>query len=180
MFLDILHEIHIPIGHGGKNRMIKERNLWYKYLAQNDIKQFLSVSEPCQQKRNMGKKGIMVKPMVFLHLNSIGRIDLIEWHSQPEGIYKFILVYQDHLLMFVILNSLQTKLSEKFAMHSFDIFLLLDAPCVLQLDNRREFCNKFIDDLKKTWPELKAVHSYPRYCQSQGSVEKANQDVETS
>lgn len=59
-----------------------------------------------------------------------------------------------------------------------DIFLLFGAPCILQSDNGREFCNKLIDDLKVTWPELKIVHGKPRHSQSQGSVERANQDIE--
>ncbi|GFV43956.1 KRAB-A domain-containing protein 2 [Trichonephila clavipes] len=96
MLCDILYERHVSIGHGGRDHMIKELNRLYKSITQNGIKLFLSVCESCQQKRNMGKKG-MVKPMVFPQLDSKCQVDLIDFQSQPDENYKFILVYQDHL-----------------------------------------------------------------------------------
>ncbi|XP_046677250.1 KRAB-A domain-containing protein 2-like [Homalodisca vitripennis] len=59
-----------------------------------------------------------------------------------------------------------------------DIFLTLGAPCILQSDNGREFVNKVISEVTQLWPELKIVHGKPRHSQSQGSVERANQDIE--
>lgn len=49
---------------------------------------------------------------------------------------------------------------------------------ILQSDNGREFVNKIIEGLKEMWDTLKIVHGKPRHSQSQGSVEKANQDVQ--
>ena len=49
---------------------------------------------------------------------------------------------------------------------------------VLQSDNGRELCNAVIISMKELWPELHIVHGKPRNSQSQGSVERANQDVE--
>ena len=48
----------------------------------------------------------------------------------------------------------------------------------MQSDNGREFRNKIVQSLKELWPELKFVHGKPRHSQSQGSVERANQDIE--
>lgn len=175
---DILYETHLPIGHGGRDQMIKELNRCYKNITQNDIKIFLNFCESCQQKRKAGRKGVVVKLMIFSHMNSRCQVDLIDFQSQPDGNYKFILVYQDHLTKFVVLRPLQTKRAEDFAGQLLDIFLLFGAPCILQSDNGREFCNKLIDDLKVTWPELKIVHGKPRHSQSQGSVKRANQDIE--
>lgn len=175
---DILYETHLSIGHGGRDRMIKELNRRYKNITQNDIKIFLNFCESCQQKRKAGRKGVVVKPMIFSHMNSRCQVDLIDFQSQPDGNYKFILVYQDHLTKFLVLRPLQTKRAEEVAGQLLDIFLLFGAPCILQSDNGREFCNKLIDDLKVTWPELKIVHGKPRHSQSQGSVERANQDIE--
>ena len=39
--------------------------------------------------------------------------DLIDYQSQPDGEYKFIMVYQDHLTKFIILNSLKRKTDEE-------------------------------------------------------------------
>jgi transposase InsO family protein len=60
-----------------------------------------------------------------------------------------------------------------------DIFLLLDAPHILQSDNGREFTANIITELKLLWPELKLVHGRPRHPQSQGSVERANADIKS-
>lgn len=59
-----------------------------------------------------------------------------------------------------------------------DIFTIFGAPTILQSDNGREFANNTINELCSMWPELQMVHGKPRYSQSQGSVERANQDVE--
>lgn len=44
-------------------------------------------------------------------------------------------------------------------------------------DNGREFDNKVIKELLAKWKECRLVHGKPRHSQSQGSVERANQDV---
>ncbi|XP_008183200.1 SCAN domain-containing protein 3-like [Acyrthosiphon pisum] len=59
-----------------------------------------------------------------------------------------------------------------------DIFTLLGAPTILQSDNGREFLNQIVFNLRNVWPELKIVHGKSRHSQSQGSVERANQDIE--
>ncbi|XP_050062904.1 KRAB-A domain-containing protein 2-like [Aphis gossypii] len=45
-------------------------------------------------------------------------------------------------------------------------------------DNGREFANQVVTEICAMWPELKIVHGKPRHSQSQGSVERANQDIE--
>ncbi|KHJ41552.1 hypothetical protein D918_08404 [Trichuris suis] len=58
------------------------------------------------------------------------------------------------------------------------MFTLLGAPSILQSDDGREFANKVVTSLKQHWPSLKIAHGKPRHSQSQGSVERANQDIE--
>lgn len=48
---------------------------------------------------------------------------------------------------------------------------------ILQSDNGKEFTAKIIDELAELWPECKIVHVWLRYPQSQGSVERSNQDI---
>ncbi|XP_074040062.1 uncharacterized protein [Leptinotarsa decemlineata] len=103
---------------------------------------------------------------------------LNRYDSQPDREFKFIMVYQDHLTKFVILKPLKTKTAEEVAYHLVDIFTLIGAPSILQSDNGREFANKIVYNLKDYWPTLKIVHGKPRHSQSQGSVERANQDIE--
>eukprot|EP00102_Acyrthosiphon_pisum_P013097 XP_008182522.1 PREDICTED: KRAB-A domain-containing protein 2-like [Acyrthosiphon pisum] len=58
------------------------------------------------------------------------------------------------------------------------ILLTFGAPKILQSDNGREFVNSVINELKDLWPECVIVHGRPRHPQSQGSIERSNQDVE--
>lgn len=88
------------------------------------------------------------------------------------------MVYQDHLTKFILLRALTSKRAEEIAYKLNEIFLTFGAPCILHSDNGREFANCVINEFKSLWPELKIVHGKPRHSQSQGSVEKANQDVE--
>ena len=77
-----------------------------------------------------------------------------------------------------MLRALSTKTAEEVAYHALDIFCLLGAPHVLQSDNGREFAKQIVKEVIGMWPECKLVHGKPRHSQSQGSVERANKDVE--
>lgn len=122
--------------------------------------------------------GVVVKPLLFKELNARGQVDLIDYQSQSDGDYRFVMVYQDHLTKFVVLKALTSKKAKEVAQNLIPIFTFMGAPSVLQSDNGREFVNEVITNLKELWPSLNIVHGAPRHSQSQGSVERANQDVE--
>lgn len=105
-------------------------------------------------------------------------MDLIDMQSQSFNDYKYILVYQDNLTKFTVLNALHQKCAEEVTENLLEIYLLFGAPAILQTDNGEEFVNAIIDKLHKDWPEVKIIHGKPRHKQSQGSVERANRDVE--
>jgi hypothetical protein len=90
----------------------------------------------------------------------------------------FILVYQDHLTKFVNLRPLTHKRAEKIAYTLLDIFTNFGTQVLLQSNNGKEFVNKVVEELYSMWKDLKIVHGKPRHSQSQGSVKRANQDVE--
>ena len=70
------------------------------------------------------------------------------------------------------------KLAEEIAYNLLDIFCIFGVLRILQSDNGKEFDNKHVvQELKYLWPELAIVHEKPRHSQSQGSIERANQDV---
>ena len=71
-----------------------------------------------------------------------------------------------------------TLAANAVAWELYQIFLIQGCPLILQHDNGREFVNDVILRLKKLWPECVIVRGRPRHPQSQGSVERANQDVE--
>ena len=110
-------------------------------------------------RKNKGIKKGIVKPINFSEFNIHCQINLINFQSQSDRAYKFIMVYQDQLTKFVILKS-------------------LGALSILQFDNGRDFGNNVVTSLKEFWLALKIVHGKPPHLQSQDSVEKANQDIE--
>eukprot|EP00102_Acyrthosiphon_pisum_P014946 XP_008185264.1 PREDICTED: KRAB-A domain-containing protein 2-like [Acyrthosiphon pisum] len=164
---DILNSVHKSIGHGGRDRMLFELNKKYKNITQADVKLYLNLCIPCQQKKKSQQKGIVVKLIVFNDFNSRCQIDLIDFQSQPNRDFKFICVYQDHLTKFCILKPLTSKRAEQVACVLLDIFCLFGAPASLQSDNGREFCNELINSLREMWPDLNIVHGKPRHSQSQ-------------
>ena len=56
-----------------------------------------------------------------------------------RGRFSWIMVYQDHLTKFLVLQPVSTKCAAEVAFHLLDIFLLLRAPHILQNDNGSEF-----------------------------------------
>ncbi|XP_039312990.1 KRAB-A domain-containing protein 2-like [Solenopsis invicta] len=175
---DVIESAHIAVRHGGRDRMKKETSRKYANITNEMINIFLSMCETCQQKRSKRKKGLVSKPILHSEMNSRCQVDLIDMQSQADEQFKFIMVYQDHLTKFILLRALQSKRAEEVALQLTDIFLTFGAPCILYSDNGREFVNSVIEELFTYWPELKIVHGKPRHSQSQGSVERANQDIE--
>ncbi len=175
---DILHSIHIQTGHGGIHKMEHAVHDRYANIGRPIIHLFLRHCEICVTKRTHPKKGVVVKPMVFKNVNARAQIDLIDMQSCRDREFKFILNYQEHLSKYLCLRALKTKTAAEVAYNVIDLFCLFGAPSVLQSDNGREFVNSIIDELKVMWPQLSIVHGKPRHSQSQGSVERANQDVE--
>ena len=175
---DILNDTHLSIGHGGRTRMLKEIQKIYRNITVEQIMLFLNLCETCQKKANLKRKGLVIRPMISDEMNSRAQIDLIDMQSQADNDFKFIFVYQDHLTKYVQLCPLKTKRAEEVAYILLDIFTILGAPSILQSDNGREFCNRVIEEICAMWDGLKIVHGKPRHSQSQGSVERANQDVE--
>ena len=116
--------------------------------------------------------------MVFSEMNSQAQVDLIDMQSQADGEYRWIFVYQDHLTTFVQLRPVTSKRAPEIVYQLLDVFSIFGAPNILQGDNGREFVNSIIEELRSMWEGLKIVHGKPRHNQSQGSVERANRDIE--
>ena len=124
---------------------------------------YLDLCETCHLKISIVKKSLVVKPIISTSMNSRCQVDLIDMQSQPDGSYKIILNYQDHLTKMVILRPLQSKTAEEVAYQLVDIFCLQGAPSILQSDNGREFTNKLIQNVLELWPECHLVHGKPRH-----------------
>jgi hypothetical protein len=53
---NVIHEAHIAVGHGGRNRTTKELNRQYKNVTVESIVTYLRLCEPCQKKKKCLKK----------------------------------------------------------------------------------------------------------------------------
>ncbi|XP_055944464.1 KRAB-A domain-containing protein 2-like [Argiope bruennichi] len=115
-------------------------------------------------------------------MDSRCQVDLIDMQSQADNEFKFIIVYQDHLINFVLLQPLQSERVEEVVVKYLIYFgyfgLLAYFGYFGLLDNGREFVNSVIEQAHTYWPELKIVHGTPRHSQSQRSLERANQEIE--
>jgi len=81
-----------------------------------------------------------------------------------------------HQSVHFLAPALTTKLATEVAFQLADIFLLLDAPALLQSDkfNGSEVTSHEIHKLKRSQPDLMMVYGKPSHPQSHGSAEHAN------
>jgi transposase InsO family protein len=75
------------------------------------------------------------------------------------------------------LRALESKEAEPIAAHIRQIFGEYGPCSVMHTDNGREFSNRHLEGLCNEWG-VKLVHGQPRKSSTQGSVERANQDIE--
>jgi hypothetical protein len=155
---DIIHEVYLSIGHGGRNRMEHEINKKYKNITRDIIMLYLNNCESRKKKGSTAKKGLVVKPIISSEINSRCQIELIDMQAQSDGDFKFILVYQDYLTKYILLHLLKHKRAKEVAYILLDIFTTFGASAILQSNNGREFANQVVTEICKMWPELKIVH----------------------
>jgi hypothetical protein len=120
-----------------------------------------------------------VKPIISSTFNSRGQVDLINMTAYKDGKYEWILHYQDHHDKMSYLCVMENKKPATVASKLLPLFLQQGAPMILQSDNGREFVGKATVELLNIWKDCEIVHGLPHHSQSQGSMERANADVET-
>lgn len=173
---DVIDSAHATTGHGGRDRIKKETSKNYANITTDIISVFLSMCEVCQLKKKKAKsKCLVLKPILHTQSNTGSQIDLIDMQTEPDGNFKFILVYLDHFTKFVMLKPLVTNRTEEVAYNVLDIFTIIGVPYILYSNNNQEFVNNIIGKLKVLWPELELIYGTPKDSQSQESL---NQDIE--
>lgn len=60
----IIESSHITVGYDGRHRLNFETSKKYAKITTDIIKIFLSFYETCQKKKNLGKKGLVLKPIL--------------------------------------------------------------------------------------------------------------------
>ena len=175
---DAIHTAHLSAGHGARDITHNKTNKSFANVTKEIIQLYVNLCESCNMKKSKIRKSLVIKPILSSQMNSRCQVDLIDLQSQPDQDFKFILNYQDHLTKFCVLRPLYTKTAQEVAQEVVEIFCLFGNPHILQSDNGREFSNKIVKKVTELWPACKLVHGKPRHSQSQGSVERANRDVE--
>ena len=134
----------------------------YANITKELLQLFTVLCEDCQLKKRKVRKSLVVKPIVSSDFNSRCQVDLIDMQSQPDGDFRWIMNYQDHLTKYVVLKALRTKCADEVADKIIDVFCVFGAPKILQSDNGREFSNQLVTAVLKKWPQCKMVHGKPR------------------
>ena len=174
-----LYDVHVlKLGHAGAEKMHKMIMAKYSNVSRRLCEIFYRCCSVCLLNKRCPGKAESIRPIISKTFNSRGQVDLIDMQSTPIRGYKWILQYQDHLTKFCYLRALTSKTATCVAEALLEIFLLQGCPGILQSDNGREFCNAVIRELMILWPDAKIVNGRPRHPQSQGSVERSNQDIE--
>ena len=78
----------------------------------------------------------------------------MDFQSNPDGKYKRIMAYQDHLTKSCNIKPLTSKKASEVAFNLIDVFTIFGAPHILQSDNGHEFTALVISELKLMWPEV--------------------------
>ncbi|CAN0008561.1 unnamed protein product, partial [Heterosigma akashiwo] len=171
---EVLYVAHLAIGHGRLRKMMAYLSERYANIGAPAVKVFLKHCTLCSEttKRVASRAGY--RPILTEGFNSRAQMDLIDFQSNADGSFKFVLSYQDHAIKFAHFRALTDKSAASVAQELLAIFHIQGAPLLLQSDNGREFVNKVIQNLEAMWPGLKIMHGRPRHSQSQGGVERLN------
>jgi len=95
--------------------MEAERKNKFCNITQQVIDLYLALCEHCQLKKKTLKWGLVVRPILSHYMNSRCQVGLTDMQSGPDGYYRFIMNYQDHLTKFTILHLLKSKTAEEVA-----------------------------------------------------------------
>ena len=79
------------------------------------------------------------QPLLTRGMNVRAQIDLIDYQSMPDGLFNYVLVYQDHGIKFCQLRPLRNRTHNAVAVELINIFCIFGPPSILQADNGKEF-----------------------------------------
>lgn len=104
-----------------------------------------------------------------------GQVELLDFQSCPDGVYKWLLIYQDIGTKFLTLRPLTSNKENEVAVELLKIFLTLGVPYLLQCDCGLVFTVNVIKKLIEIWPDCKIFQGSPVQVEV---AEPNKQDVE--
>ena len=191
-FFSDLWKIHKDDHCKGKTFFTRVRNT-HGNVTRDVCKLFTDVCPHCIVVLSRRKPAAGIKPIITVGMGVRGQVDIIDFQSMPDGLFKYLLNYIDHGVKYLVCIPLSSKRAAAVAYALFTIFTEIGPPSILQSDNGGEFSNQahdhrghkilldddFIDsvihELKNLWPECQMVRGSPRHSESNGGVERVNQ-----
>ena len=101
---EAISEIHNQLEHAGRDLMYNKVKKVYANISKLHVQAFVDSCQKCQLKKSRIRKSIVVKPIISKNYNSRAQVDCIDLQSQPDGDYKYVLVYQVKVIFLFELN----------------------------------------------------------------------------
>ena len=174
----IIRGMHVAIGHRGEKKTHKKVHETYSNITLASVRSVIATCAQCAAKpKNYTNRNTIRHPIstrIMASLNSCGQVDLLDYGTEPDGEYCWVLHYRTHLTKFSFLRPLAQKQAALVAKELVAIFLTFSAPRLLQSNNGSEFCVEVIKELKVLWPSLKLKNGQSCYPQLESSMASAN------
>ena len=107
---DIIHRCHEQVSHGKVILTWKKTKQYYSNISQEMVKEYIDLCSICgTQEASKPAKMKLLKPILSKTFNDREQVDLVDMQSIPDGEYKWILHFQDHLTKFTYLRALKNK-----------------------------------------------------------------------
>lgn len=89
----------------------------YNNIPTHAVREFIAMCERCLEKRIRKETatGTVVRPILVSDLHQRGQIDLADMQSLKDGLFKFIMQYQEHLSNLYFLRPLTSKRATEVA-----------------------------------------------------------------
>ena len=107
----ILMRIHEELGHARIEKTYKEVCCQYSNVSRAMVDLICELCPLCALDKVVPSRKLPVKAILSTTLNDRGQMDCIDMQSSPDGQFRWILHYQDHLTKFSYGRPLRKKVS---------------------------------------------------------------------
>ena len=119
---DVIHDAHLSVGHGKAEKTYDYLKKRFSNVSRSVCDLFIKCCT-CQTNVPRPARPADFKPIISKSFNCRGQVDLIDMQSQPDGDFKWIMHYQDHLTKFSYLRALLSKKAVEVAKELLNFFV---------------------------------------------------------
>ena len=106
---ECLYQIHSDLGHARIEKSYKEVKDKYSNISRNIVEIFCDLCPLCALDKVIPSRKLPIKAILSSTFNDRGQMDCIDMQSCPDGPYRWILHYQDHLTKFSYFRAMRKK-----------------------------------------------------------------------